>query len=333
MTRPAPRLSLPAFKCGLRSFTVDDILTAARARGDFESFQVAWSKRSVAARLAAASDQSPSEAEVEAAIESFRYARELVSGEECDRWLEARGLDFDDLVDSVTRRLQSALAPQDTAAAEGSEALRESEAELERLLIVDILLADEFNAWARSLARSIALAAHSDPAHFAAATAEELPWKELDDARAAATAAVTTPARRQSALAARRLDLVRVEFEQAEFDSAGAAREAVLCAREDQASLRATAEANAFPCRVATAFLADLPPAWSEALTSTRLGEAVIPRDSDGCYVVLAPLVRQEPSLDDPEVCARLDRALVDQYFRALEARHIRWLINADLIT
>jgi len=332
MTHPAPRLSLPAFRCGLRVFTVDDVLAAARDRGAFESFQAAWRERRSAVRQAAAAEQIPSAAELEAAIESFRYARDLVSGEECDRWLEARGLDFEDLVDSITRRMQSTLTAEKPDAPVESEDDRDTEAEDERLLIVDVLLADEFNAWARRLARSIALAAHSEPARFADSS-EGLRWAELDERLDAAMAAITTPARRQTALAGHRLNLLRVEFEQAEFDSAGAAREAVLCTREDQASLRATAEANAFPCQVATAFLGDLPPTWAEVLTSARLGEAVIPRDSDGCFVVLAPLGRQEPSLDDPEVCARVDAALVEQHFRELEANHIRWLINVDLTT
>lgn len=332
MTHPVPRLSLPAFRCGSRVFTVDDVLAAARDRCDFESFHAAWWERRSAARQAAAAEQIPPAAELEAAIESFRYARDLVSGEECDRWLEARGLDFEDLVDSVTRRMQSTLTAEKPGVPVESQDDREEEAEDERLLIVDILLADEFNAWARRLARSVALVAHSEPGRFEHSS-EGLRWAELDKRLEAALAAVTTPARRQSALAGHRLDLLRVEFEQAEFDSAGAAREAVLCTREDHASLRATAEANAFPCRVETAFLGDLPPTWAEVLTSTRLGEAVIPRDSDGCFVVLAPLGRQEPSLEDPDVCARLDVALVEQHFRELESRHIRWLINVDLAT
>ncbi len=333
MTRPAPRLSLPAFQCGLRVFTIDDILTAARDRGDFAIFQSAWRARRLTAHLAASAGQTPSNAEIEAAIESFRYARDLVSGEECDRWLEARGIEFAALVESVTRRLQSTLAPDEPAAPGESEASGELKAGDESLLYIDILLADEFSGWARRLARAVALAAHSDSARFGAATSDSLPWAELEDRLTAAIATVTTPARRQSALAGLRLDLLRVEFAQAEFDSAGAAREAVLCTREDHASLRDTAEANAFPCRIETAFLNDLSPAWSEVLTSTRLGEAVIPRDSAGCFVVLAPLGRQEPSLDDPDVCARLDAALVEQHFRELETRHIRWLINVDLAT
>lgn len=332
MTRPAPSTSLPAFQCGQRVFTLDDVLAAARARGEFEAFLVEGRKRRAAARQAEAAGLVPDDAEIESALESYRYARDLVSGEECDRWLEARGLDFDDLVGCVTRRLSSTLAAAGAgdSNAENDAADVGDAADAERLLRVEALLSDEFNLWARRLARAVALAAQADPAGFTDLT-RPLPWNELHDRLAAASAAITTGARRQSALAGRRLELIQVRYEWAEFDSAGAAREAVLCTREDNASLSSIAGANAFPCEIATSFLGDLPPPWAEVLTSARLGEAVIPRETDGHIVVLAPLSRREPTLDDPDIVARLDAALVEQHFRELEARHIRWLINVEL--
>lgn len=332
MNRPAPSNPFPAFQCGNRVFTLDDVLAAARARGELDSFLGAGRERWAAARRAEAAGLVPDDAEIESALDSFRYARDLISGEECDRWLEARGLEFDDLVGCVTRRLQSALAAAGTVDFDGEEAATSAGdvSDDESLVRVDALLSDEFNLWARQLARAVALAAQTDPAAFADPT-QPLPWTELNEGYAAAAAALTTAPSRQSALAGRRLDLIQVRYEQAEFDSPGAAREAVLCTREDNASLSAIAEANAFPCEVASAFLGDLPPAWAEVLTSARLGEAVLPRETDGRIVVLAPLSRREPSLEDPAIVARLDAILVEQHFRELETRHIRWLINVEL--
>lgn len=330
MSRPAPNLTLSAFQCGPRQFTLDEVLAAARELGTFATFRGAWQRHQVAARLAATAGLTPTDAELEAALETFRYARDLVSGEECDRWLETRGLRFDDLVDCITRRLQSGLIEAEPAVAVETEDPTDAAGDDERLLRVDALLADEFNVWARRLARAVALAEHAAQAHAGAPLPPEA-WAELDRRREATAATLATPARRRSALAAHRLELTRVRFEQAEFDTEGAAREAILCAREDATSLRATAETNAFPCQESDVLLGDLPAAWAEVLMSARLGEAVIPRSEDGSFVVLSPLSRQEPSLDDPAVQARVDAAVVEHHFRELETRYIRWLINVDL--
>jgi hypothetical protein len=320
-TPPGSAHPQPAFQCGLRVFTLADILEAAQSLGELARFRSAWLARQAAAQAAEAADLTPESAAVDAATDAFRYARELVSAEECERWLEARGLAFADLVGCVTRRLQSGLA--------APAAPLEPTPEDERLWRHDALLADEFSAWAKHLARRIAAAAESGRT-LAADSPLRAEWPELEAAFAAATAAAVTPHSRQRALAGQRLALMRVSFDLAEFDTENAAREAILCAREDATTLRETAAANAFPCQTGESFLGDLPVAWADLLTSARAGEAVSPRAGDGGIVVLSLLSRQEPSLEDPAVCQRVDAALIEGHFRELESRHIRWLINVE---
>jgi hypothetical protein len=321
-TPPASTPALPAFQCGPRVYFLDDILEAARNLGEFARYRSDWLTRQGAAQAAETEGLSPDSAAVDTATEAFRYARDLVSAEECERWLEARGLVFEDLVGCVTRRLQSNLA-------ELGDPL-EPTPEHERLLRNDALLADEFNAWAKHLAQRIAVAAEAGRTIPGEASLTAL-WPELEAGFAAVTAAIATPERRQRALAGQRLELMRVSFDFAEFDSADAVREAILCAGEDGTTLRETAEANAFPCQTAECFLGDLPAAWAELLTSARVGEAVAPPVGDDRIVALSLLSRREPSLEDTAVCQRIDEALIRQHFRELESRHIRWSINVEL--
>jgi len=324
MRPPDHAASYPAFQCGARTFTLDDVLVAAQGLGELDRFRQTWRSRRAAAQAAAAADLAPESAAVDAALESFRYARDLVSGEECDRWLEARGLTFDDLVGGVTRRLQAELVDADAA---GAPAPHD-----EHLFRTDALLTDDFNGWARHLARRVAVAADAGRTLADAVPLTDL-WAELEAGFSAAAAAVVTPARRSQMLSAQRLGLTRVTFELAEFDSESAAREAVLCTREDDATLGATAAANAFPCRTTECFLDDLPASWAEVLISARVGEAVIPPADDENIAVVSVVSRRAPTLEDDAILERLDGLLLDQHFRELEMRHIRWLISVELVS
>ena len=322
MAPPGSTPAYPAFQCGPRVYTLDDILEAAQSGGELARFRSSWLARQAAVKAAEAADLSPDSAAVEAATEAFRYARDLVSAEECERWLGARGLAFEELADCVTRRLQSALA--ETAAP------FDPTADDERLFRRDALLADEFTGWARHLARRVAVAAESGRplAGDSSLTAQ---WPELEAGFAAAAAALLTPANRQRALAGQRLTLMRITFDLAEFDSENAAREAILCSREDGTALRDVAASNAFVCQTSESFLGDLPAGWFDPLTSARVGEALSPRAGEGGNVVLSVISRREPSLEDSAVCQRVDEALIEQRLRELESRHIRWLINVEL--
>ncbi len=311
-----------AFQGGLRVFTVDDILSAAEWRGVLADFRTDWSRRLTSARTAEAEGLAPDAAAIEAATDAFRYARDLVSADECDRWLGDRGLTFEDLTASVTRRLQAEMSDP----VEGCE----PEADDEPIFLLDALLADEFTVWARDLAWRVALACEektlpSDP------NPEIEIWPELEERFVSAGAALITPDRRKRELAAQRLRFLRVTVEVAEFDSDPAAREAVLCAREAGSSLAGIAGVNGFPCQTVAGFLGDLPEGWRPALISARPGDVVRPPDADGGIIVLNVLNRQEPALDDVAVCERLDTELRDRHFSELESRHIRWLINVEL--
>lgn len=325
----------PAFQCGAQTFTLDDILEGARCLGEFEPFRAAWRQCRAAAQAAEAAGLSVDPAQLEASVEAFRYARDLISGEECERWLEARGLAFEHLVAERTRRLLAELAetgvPGEPECAGDGETAADADDENndDDGLRADALLSDEFNRWARALARRVAVSIESgQDVDSGPALADQ--WPRLEAALAAATGLVITPERRQRALVIERLALTRVRFERAEFDSEAAVREAILCASEDGAPLREVAAANGFPCAMGECFLGEVTAAWADLLTSARVGEVASPGSSDGTFVVLSVLDRRAPTLDDPEVVKRIDASLVEQRLRELEARHIRWLINVE---
>ena len=119
----ATRCSVPVFQAGTRVFSLQGIFDAAAARGALVAFRDAWLARRRAAAQADAAGVAPDEGAVAAASNAFRYARDLVTAEECERWLSQRGLVFDDLTASLTRRLQAGLVFEEEAANDSGAAL------------------------------------------------------------------------------------------------------------------------------------------------------------------------------------------------------------------
>jgi hypothetical protein len=259
---------------------------------------------------------------VESAVNEFRYARDLVSAEECERWLDQRGLEFTHLTDCVSRRLQATLADADGPA--------ELAASDQAIFCIEAILSDEFTLWAHRLARRVALALDAG-ATISEDTGLAALLPALEERLQAAVAGWTTPDRQRRALANQRLGLTQITVEASEFDSAPAAREARLCTVVDGASLAETATANGFACRQVEAFLDELPENWRPVLLSARSGDIVAPPADEDCFPLLHVLRRREPSLEDEGVLARLNAGLVLQRLQELETRHIRWAIAMEV--
>lgn len=316
--------ALPAFQAGARAFTQGEILDAAEWRGDLAKFRAVWLERRARAAAAATMEAEPTAKAVDEAVNAFRYARDLVSAEECDRWLDQRGLKFTHLLAAVSRRLKAELAEADTPAelAAGDEAV----------FCIEAMLSDEFTLWAHRLARRVAVAldAGESMAAPAAMAASLPPWEER---MKTTVTAIVTPDRRRRALANQRMGLTRLTLTAAEFDSETAAREARLCVMEDGVALAETADANGISCQQMETFLEELPETWQMALISARPGDVVSPpADPDsGCVRLLHVLRRREPSLEDEGVLAALDTGLVLDRLEELETRHVRWTINLEI--
>lgn len=275
-----------AFRCGARAFSLGEIL---RCLGPFHP---------------APPEGGP---ELEPALAAFRYERDLVSAEECEHWLALRGLTYDDLVESVTRRLDETGPVNEAGPQE-----------------IDRILASEFPALARRFAWQVALAVEQGRA---LPPGEEELAAMLAAAQSQARATSADTAGRTRRLAARRLALSRVTVESAEFDEAGAAREACHCLNVDRATYAELARVSGCAHETWEGFFADLPEDWRSALLGREIGQATALALEDGRHLVLGLRRRALPSLADDEVCRRLDDEAMEETCAELELRHVQWLI------
>jgi hypothetical protein len=340
------------FTSGDDSFTVRDLIDSARFRGELEPV---WNEllRLVAAEAKAdESELEMDDSAIDAAAEAFRYEHDLITAEETEQWLEERGLTLNDFSDYFVRHYWGGvidnIEPEPIDFVSASNELRE-------LLIVELILSGELDRIAKRLSWRVAASRETgqnglDPEMIAAEKRrlfersgldeEQLPdWlramgRDHDWFNAAVQMEAIHRERSQALLnkkacehevAALRLPLTRFELETIELDSLDAAREALLCVRDDGMSMAEVAEEGRYPHRRAEVLLEDLPEDVQQKFLSVSAGDILDPiARGDGFYICRV-IEKAEPSADDDAVRARAEARILERHFSELTAKHIQW--------
>ncbi|MBA3543460.1 MAG: hypothetical protein H0T83_03335 [Chthoniobacterales bacterium] len=340
------------FTSGGDDFTIRDILDAAFFRCELEP---AWNEllRLMAAeRIADEKELAFDDDEIDAAAERFRYEHDLITAEETERWLSDRGLTLSDfgayfvrqywgeqMADVTPEALDYFAAPNDMRA----------------LLTNELILSGELDRMAQRQSWRVAAAKEAegqplDPELLAAERAEFLErsgfkeeevdgWLEkvgrdrawFDQALAMEAihrrdcASVLSEQAREREIAALRLPLTRFEVETIELDSLDAAREALLCAREDGMSMEEVAAEGRYPYRRPEVLLEEIPEDLQQKFLSVHPGDILEPIARGDGFHICRVIGKSEPDLEDPLVRQRAEDRIVDRHFADLTTRHIQW--------
>lgn len=287
----ADRRAMAVFRAGGRAFTAGDVLDTAPV-----------------APVPGTAEELVDDAALEAAIAEYRYARDLVSAQECEAWLASRGLAYADLVDHLRRCLGASGA---TADAQDP--------------LVDALLDPAFDRHARELARLAALACEHGEALDELELRSAWPrWNAL--AENWLQARIDAGARRRE-LEAQAPAWTRLRALLVEFDDAAAAREARLCVEADGEDLAGLARAQGLAWRELDTRADELAPALARALAHAPVGSLQSAQLEDGRHCLLRLSSRVPPQLADPAIAARIDAALRARALDALVCRHVHWIL------
>ncbi len=339
------------FEAAGRTYNLEEVLSAADFRGELTPLWRNWRRSLLRAQVAAARGLMMDQAVVERAVNEFRYARDLITAEECERWLADRGLSAEDLHEHFVRQYwDRALAK---AAAQAGDAEGSDSGGGSALFRVDLVLSPECDRMAHALGWRVALrcvepatgaVVGSGQGPAAAAQGEaaarrvwpldpgwEAELATMESSFQAHLPRLLTPERRQAWLALRRLDLIRLELETLDFDAEAAAREAYLCVKEDGVRLAEVGEENHYLVQETSALMETFPPEWRRGLLSASCPGVLPPMCHQGVFRVCFLKGRSEPSLEDPTVRERVDADLLRQHFGELEARHLHWHLRVDL--
>ena len=307
-----PEWDRPVFSVGSRQMMIREVLDAAHFR---RALDVAWAG---VCRRAEQEDFEADEDVAQAGSEEFRAERDLITAEETEQWLDARGLTVDEFSDYFVRA-QSKGTPDAPVIP-----YEDAPSELRDQLRIDLIISGDFDKLAEQLAWRFA--SHTGPdATPPLEWQEEL--RELEAAYEAQRALVLTPEARTDTLTLLRLPLTRLELEVLELESADAAHEAILCLREDGESMEDVAHDGGYPLRHRQWWTGELAEDLQLRLLSAAPGDVLGPFPNGEEFQIYRLVNKTEPQLSDTSVSAQVDDHLVQNYFADLVGTHIRWII------
>ena len=342
------------FVCGERPFTGREVIDAALFRGELEPAWKNLLRLLAAGRQADEQNLEFDDDAIDTAAEKFRYEHDLITAEETEQWLAARGLTLADFSAYFARHYWG--GRWDDVEAENLDYSAVPN-DMRKMLTDELILSGELNRMAERLSRRIAANCAAAGSSIDSQLIEEqrkrffersgigeedLPaWlarmgrvqEWLHEALAMEAvyrrdrSALLSRQARAREIAALRLPLTRFEVETIELDSLDAAREALLCAREDGMSMEEVAAEGRYPYRHPEVLFEQVPEDLQQKFLSVHPGEILEPIARGEGFHLCRIIGKEEPDLDDPIVKDRADQRILDRHFSDLTTRHIQWRI------
>ena len=350
----------PIADCAAFSFrgtavSVGEVLLAAHFRNELEpcasSVALGVASEEEAARWRLEADEGA----IEAMVDGFRYEKSLISADEAEAWLNARGMTQNEFQDYFIRRywretLREKIIPDHVD-------LARVVPDLLGLLHVEVLMSGAFGPIATALSRRhIARAAAKAPpdehqvkaerGRFLGRTGLKLGtvdgWLEaisrdhgwldgmleMEASYRLECRAILTPERLAQALAAERVALTRLQLERVEFGSADAALKAHLRVRGNGSLLEEVARESRCPFKRFEVLAEDLPEDQMQKLLCATIGEVQKPAPAGGVLHLTRVIRRSEPTLADVLVRARVEQRVLNACFSEAAGNEVRWFIN-----
>src|SRR5215212_9932465 len=146
---PASEETRPLFACDSRDFEMRDVVDAALFRGEIARLWLESLTRMKAAELGEQSDAVLADGAIDEAAVAFRYRYDLITAEETEAWLEARGLTLADFSEHFARvewakKQEGRAQPPDLRYEAASPSER-------RIFLIDLVLTGELEKLAREL--------------------------------------------------------------------------------------------------------------------------------------------------------------------------------------
>jgi hypothetical protein len=346
------RDALVVCSCGGKEYTARDVIDAALFRGELDSIWREFLCNIRAGKRANELELELDEDAIDEMAELFRYEHDLITAEETERWLEDRGLTLEEFSDYFTRRYWRAnaeekISPEDLDLVLASDELRQ-------LFTTELIFDGKLDELTRQLIwRLAAVAANGeaaiDPKEIAMererfadrmkikpselgnwldSIGRDEQWLQDTSAMEAlfrrTCETILIPDARKKQLAMLRMPLTRFQAEVIEVDSLDAAREALLCIREDGMSMEEVAGDARYPYRQITFRHEEVPPDWQQKFWSVGAGGLLEPLPRGESFELYRITSKNEPNLSETIVQERIDERLLERHFSALARDHVQ---------
>jgi hypothetical protein len=331
-----------------------DVALGAMARGQWPAFERRLAEGLACAARADRENVSLSQDALDVATTAFRYDRDLISAADVTAWLERTGLSSDDWIACLSRDLLRERWAHDLE--EMLDRFAPSARQLLAAAVGEGICSGVFDTFEQAFAGRAAFVFENDPVQFQHACRRDdrqppddvsvtrlaqthAHWLEMrpaaDTALRLSTALqiegafnllvdrVASSRRLTEVVDANRLEWMQLELDTLSFPTETAAREAILCVREDGLSLY---EVGALSHRLVdrtTIALEDVDVRHREQLLAAEPGRVLGPLAVDGRFELTTLVGRNVPALTDPAVAARARQALIDAALQHAARDHV----------
>jgi hypothetical protein len=342
--------------CGGQEYSARDAIEAALYRGELEAKWRDFLHRVAAEKKADESDMELDEDAIDSAAEAFRYQHDLITAEETEQWLAARGLSLDDFADYFARQYCGNTLTDDFAAEEVD--FLDAPDGLRQLFAAEVLLSNDIDWMITRLSWRLAAAAAAKEAISAEDLAaerkrffertglepEQWPrWLEkmghdsewfdrmvqMEAAYRGRSETLVTPQTRKRELAQLRLPLTRFEAEMLELESRDAANEALFCVREDGVSMEDVATEGRYPYRRISFLHEDLPEELQQRFLTVSAGDVLEPLPRGDGFELYRIMQKIEPNEKDSDIQERVENIILGRHFSELAARYVEPRLRA----
>jgi hypothetical protein len=336
----------PAFSIRDVDFSWLDVALGAMARGQWPAFEQRLAQGLACSARADAEDALPSEEALDAAATAFRYDRDLIAAADVNAWLEGTGIPADDWVAYLNRQLLRDQWCDDLD--DILDRFSPSARQLFAAAVVEGICSGSFDTFSEALAGRAAFVFENDPEQFRrVCAAREVPaplaaavahlaqthahWFSMQPAAEISCRlamvllieGIAANGRLREIVDANRLEWMRLELETVSFPIETAAREAILCVREDGLTLYDVAALSRRAVGRKAVALEDIESEHRDRLLAAEPGRVVGPLAVDGHFEVTALVRRTPATLADPVVAARARQALVDVTIQRAIRNHV----------
>jgi len=314
----------PVFTVDGEVFHWGDVVRHAQARGRWDELQAEARQGLACESHFDTIEEDGAEEAIDEAAAEFRYERELITAEEMETWLEARGLTPEAWMGSIRRAVLRQLWADDLDDIVAEHPA--SEEELDEALRIDLLCSGTRRILAEELAVEAAAAA--------AAPGDDPPRSPADrDALLACLRqragrfrqAVTAPETLAREVSSNQMEWIRVDCQAIEFAEDTHAREAALCLTEDGLDFADVAGEADVPIEEVIFYLDQLDPDIRSRFLGATVGDVIGPVAVDEVFTVYQVMAKVMPSIDDPDIQSRAEDRLLARALAAEVNRRVRW--------
>jgi hypothetical protein len=335
------------FTVGEVSYTWKDVILFAMLSGRWRPLERAIREGLACVRCIEEDDIAEPEDAVDAFAAEFRYARELITAEETEAWLEARGVETSVWMAWARREALRALwAAQVPGLLQRFPA---DAAEVAEAATADLLCSGKGTEFSEELAERAAAAAAVEEAgeELAVELPEgavervlaQLPGLDPEETEATLThlAGLEQALARFRELAASpelihrelelgRLEWIRLDCRVMQFPTEALAREAVLCVREDGMGVDEVAESAHAQVQEMRFYLGELDPDLQTRLLAALPQELIGPAPFEEQYALFLVLDKVLPDERAPALRREIERRAVARAVAGQVSRRVHWL-------